>query len=115
MGSKQVEVAHVEDKRQITAVVASNAVGELLPLQLVFTGKTDGVIPALPSSVEASCTANGMHFTHTHNHWSSLETMMEYMKSVVDPFVKKQNKGQHAVLIFDCWSVHRSEEFRKFL
>jgi hypothetical protein len=41
--------------------------------------------------------------------------MMEYMKCVVDPFIKQQNKGPHAVLIFDCWSVHRSEEFRKFL
>jgi len=39
-GAKSVPIAHADDKRQITAVLAANATGEYLPPQLVYKGKT---------------------------------------------------------------------------
>ena len=39
-GSKHVCVYGKEDKRQITAIVSSTAKGVLLPIQVVFTGRT---------------------------------------------------------------------------
>jgi len=38
-GAKVLPIAHSEDKRQITAVLAANAIGEYLPLQLIYKGK----------------------------------------------------------------------------
>ncbi len=44
-GVKEVKCLGKDDKRQITAVVSSTASGELMPLQLVFQGKTEAVVP----------------------------------------------------------------------
>lgn len=47
--AKRVAVANIEDKRQITAVVAVSLAGDMLPMQLVFTGKTNKCHPTLSS------------------------------------------------------------------
>ena len=39
-GSKRIEVAELNDKRQITAVFCASLVGEFLPVQLIYQGKT---------------------------------------------------------------------------
>ena len=39
-GSKRVEIVGVNDKRQITAVFAGSLAGDILPVQLVYQGKT---------------------------------------------------------------------------
>ena len=39
-GAKSVPIAHTDDKRHITAVLAANATGEYLPPQLIYKGKT---------------------------------------------------------------------------
>lgn len=44
-GSKSVAVVGAEDKRQITACIASSLEGDLLPLQLIFQGKTPRSLP----------------------------------------------------------------------
>ena len=41
-GSKKVKIAGIDDKRQITVVLAGILAGELLPLQLIYQGKTEG-------------------------------------------------------------------------
>ena len=40
-GSKQVELIGLKDKRQITAVFCGTLVGDFLPVQLVYKGKTN--------------------------------------------------------------------------
>ena len=42
-GSKRVEIAGIDDKRQITAVFAGTLVGDFLPPQLIYKGKTKSV------------------------------------------------------------------------
>jgi len=40
-GSKRVELIGLSDKRQITAVSCGNLMGEFLPVQLIYQGKTN--------------------------------------------------------------------------
>ena len=54
-GSKRVEIAGIDDKRQITAVFAGTLVGDFLPPQLIYQGKTKKSLP----SVELACNIHG--------------------------------------------------------
>jgi len=80
---RQVPVIGLEEKRQITAVVASALSGELLPLQLLFAGqdrnkKQQRAVPTLDAVTHAHVLEEGWHLSQTHNHWSSLESMKDY-------------------------------------
>ena len=44
-GSKRVELASLNDKRQITAVFCASLAGEFLPVQLIYQGKTTACLP----------------------------------------------------------------------
>jgi hypothetical protein len=116
-GTTSVSSIGAEDKRQITACMASSLSGELLPLQLIFTGLTARCHPAAtPSSVAA-----GVHITHSPNHWSSLETMQQWVTDVLLPYAERQivahklRSDANIVLLLDVWSVHKGEPFRFFL
>ena len=106
-----------EDKRQITACLASSLNGDLLPLQLIFTGTTARCHP--PTT--AASGAAGIHITHSGNHWSSLDTMQEWVTEVLLPYAErciasfKLRSDSHIVLMLDVWSVHKGEPFRRFL
>ena len=58
-GSKRVEVAGVGDKRMITAVFCGSLVGDFLPVQVIYQGKTDRCHPASSSYLK---------------HWSNEQT-----------------------------------------
>jgi hypothetical protein len=113
-GAAAVPVVGAEDKRQITACLSSSLYGDLLPLQLIFQGTTPRCLPP----VTANSLTAGVHCTYTQNHWSSLETMKQWMLKVLLPYAERQIKlhsldaDAHIVLVLDAWSVHRSEEFR---
>jgi hypothetical protein len=112
-----VAVIGAEDKRQITACLASSLYGDLLPLQLIFTGTTTRCHPA----ATAASNAASIHITHSANHWSSLETMQDWVKQVLLPYAEscistfKLRSDSHIVLMLDVWSVHKGEPFRRFL
>lgn len=116
-GAKQVSVICAEDKRQITACVASSLDGDLLPLQLIFQGKTDA---CHPSTNDAARKAQ-VHLTHSENHWSNQATMQQWIDEVLVPYrdrrIVEHNlpAESHIVLVLDVWTVHKSEEFRKFI
>jgi hypothetical protein len=117
MGSKNVSVINSDDKRQITVIIASTPSGHLLAPQIIFQGKTDRCHPeATPETIR-----NRFHITHSENHWSSQITMTEYIKFIVDPFIqtiiekKNLHQDQKAIIVLDCWSVHKSAEFRGFV
>ncbi len=44
-GSKRVEIAGIDNKRQITAVFAGTMAGEFLPPQLIYQGKAAKCLP----------------------------------------------------------------------
>ena len=46
-GSKRVEIAGIDDKRQITAVFGGTMAGDFLPPQLIYQGKTSKCLPSV--------------------------------------------------------------------
>lgn len=117
---KQKNVAGIgeDDKRAITAVLASSSAGDLLPAQLIFQGKTTR---CHPSSIPSAIAAAGFHTTHSANHWSSQETMQEYIENVLQPYIAASIRRHNlppsckTILMLDCWSVHRSAEFIEYM
>jgi hypothetical protein len=87
-GVKDVKNLGKDDKRQITCTVSSAASGDLLPLQLIFQGKTTAVVPKDPRAVAAR--AKGWHLTMSSNHWSNQQTMKEFVDQVIVPWHAKQ-------------------------
>ena len=118
---KHVSVTGHDDKRQITALVGVTLEGELLPLQLVFQGQEADrtqhkAVPVLDSTLSQRVDYAGWHLTQTPNHWSSQISMRDYVDYIVVPFVKAKREKHNcpnspALLLFDCWSVHKSAEF----
>ena len=117
VGSSDVAVVGAEDKRQITVCVAASLRGDLLPLQLIFQGKT---ARSLPSGTAAS-TAARVDITCSNNHWSTQETMQRWVTKVLLPHTERMielhglDANAHILLLLDCWAVHKSAEFRGWL
>jgi DDE superfamily endonuclease len=115
--SSSVATIGADDKRQITACLASALSGDLLPLQLIFQGKTER---SLPEKTAASI-ASHCHVTSSENHWSSQATMRQYISEIIMPHAEasirkhRLHADAHIILVLDVWSVHKSEEFRMFL
>ena len=116
-GEARVAVLGAEEKRQITALLASSMEGDMLPLQLIFAGKTERSRP--PPTVASI--AAGFHLTSSENHWSTQQTMQEYIQHVIEPYRQRKIKDKalpldsRMILVLDAWSVHRSAEFRSWM
>ena len=82
-GAKRAEVVAKDNKRQITAVFAGSAVGNFLPPQLIYEGKTDRCLPhyKFPET---------WHVTKTEKHWSNEQTMMDYFNEVILRILKRR-------------------------
>jgi hypothetical protein len=83
-GAKQVLSLGKEDKRQFTVLGSAATDGVLLPLQVVFKGKTGQVLPNNSAAVIAAL--EGWHLTHSANHWSTQETMRSFVQKVLHPY-----------------------------
>ena len=53
-GAQQVEIAGINDKRQITVTLAGTMSGKLIPIQLLYQGETVRCHPKFPSQVRKS-------------------------------------------------------------
>jgi hypothetical protein len=119
-GVKAVQSLGKDEKRQITGMVSSASSGSMLPLQLIFQGKTTAMVPNHVEAREA--VKKGWDLTNSENHWSNQTTMKRFVEKVLDPWrVKKcrelglDSSKQKMVWLIDCWKVHTSEEFRNRL
>lgn len=99
--SSRMEIAGINDKRQITLTLAGSMSGEFLPLQLLYQGKTTRCHPqySYPS---------GFDVWHTPNHWANEETTMRFINNIILPYVKAKNDtpDQGALVIFDVFKGH---------
>jgi hypothetical protein len=119
-GSGSVEILNAEDRRQITCVLSVTASGHLLPMQIVYKGSTE---KSLPQENVTSFLRNEGHdlITNPKNHWSSEETMKEFVTNILEPYYLKIKKdmslslGSKLIWVIDCWSVHCSKSFRDWL
>ena len=99
-GMKRVEIATVDDKRQITAIFACTLSGKFLPIQLIYQGTTP---KCLPKNVNFP---SDWHLTYTANHWANEETSMAYIDNIILPFVLKERASLDlhcALVLFDVF------------
>ena len=97
LGSSRVEVTGVNDKRLITAVFCGSLTGDFLPIQVIYKGKTTRCHPhyEFPSD---------WHVTHSPKHWSNEDTMLDYIREIIIPYVERrrdQLEEKPAVVIMD--------------
>ena len=85
-GTERVQLAGLDDKRQITATLAGNILGHFLPAQLIYGGKTPACLPKVDFSSD-------WHITYSANHWANEETMMTYIHHILLPYVKQVHAG----------------------
>ena len=78
-GSRWVEVVGIGDKRMITAVLCGSLVGDFLPVQEIYKGKTNHVHPHYQFPIN-------WHVTHSENHWSTEVTMIQYVENIIIPY-----------------------------
>ena len=99
-GSKRVEIAAADDKRQITAVFAGSFTGDFLPIQLIYKGTTTRCLPLVKFPADWSITCSS-------NHWANEVTTKEYIFKIIVPyFVKKREQlklsnDHRGLVIFD--------------
>ena len=84
-GSQKVPIAGIDDKRQITLVLAAAMSGKLLPCQVVYQGKTKAFLPsvAFPGDWDV---------TFSPNHWCNELTMEHYIQNIITPYVEDTRK-----------------------
>ena len=73
MGTQRVEIIGVNNKRQITAMFCGTLSGDFLPIQLIYQGKSPRCHPHYDF-------AAGWNITHSPKHWSTEDTMLEYIE-----------------------------------
>ena len=122
-GSKQVPVLGCEEKRAFTVLISVASNGTVLPMQVIYTGKTHRSRPSPSSPHQTDLIAAGflLQESGTTTYWSNLETMKTFVDEILAPYFErvKREKGlpvtQKSLWMIDVWSVHRSKEFRTWM
>ena len=110
----------LEDKKQIIVVVSFAATCEVLPFQVVFHGLTSRVLPPLNNG-KRECVDCGWDLTFSHNHWSTMKTCKNFVKTILSSYLRLQitllglSKTQDMIWLIDCWSVHISKKFTEWI
>lgn len=99
-----MEIGGLNDKRQMTVVLAGTPTGEFLPPQLIYSGST---AKSLPKNVSFP---PEWQLTTTPTHWSNEATMLQYIDKVINPYVEKKREELKlkpdfpALVLFDHFS-----------
>ena len=128
-GTNQVTIVGKEDKRAFTIMVGVSMSGEVLPFQIMYAGMTSASLPDLDDPKSEFKAANdeaerlGFRFEFTRTpgkHWSNINTMKSYVRNILSVYFNEKRtllkrKSQVCLWTIDCWSVHRSQEFRDWM
>ena len=97
-GVKRVEIGGAGDKQLITAVFCGSLVGDFLPVQVIYQGKTVRCHPQFEFPPE-------WDITHSPKHWSNESTMIQYIEKIIVLYVNsvRESTGNDtsAVIIMD--------------
>ena len=123
IGSKQVEVVGKDERRGFTLMVGISMSGEVLPFQAIYSGKSPASLPTSAAPGHSRATEElKFHFEYSKcdNHWSTIETMKSYVTNILAPYFDSHRArlglpNQICIWQIDCWSVHRSSEFRGWM
>lgn len=115
-GVREVSLLGLDDKRQITVLPATAMDGSTLPFQVIFKGKTARCLP--PAALRKRLEDLGWHWTQTQTHWSTLETMIDWVDKILVPYLLAQKRRLNlpddhpCLLLLDVWKVHLTAAFR---
>ena len=107
-----MEIAGKDDKRLITAVFCGSATGDFLPLQIIYKGKTKRCNPCFQFPFD-------WHITHSPKHWSTEETMLQYIHEIIIPYVQAQRQlikaNRPALVVVDNFKGQITEKISELL
>jgi hypothetical protein len=123
IGSKQVAIVGMDEKRAFTLLVSVAADGTILPFQAVYQGKTKLSLPATtsPNYDDAINAGFKLVFSGTKTYWSNFGTMCAFVNEILAPYFEATKlelslpPQQKSLWQIDVWSVHRSKEFRTWM
>ena len=111
-GTKRVELVGENDKRLITAVFCGSLVGDFLPLQIIYAGKTERCHPHYEFPTE-------WDITHSPKHWSNESTMIQYFTNIIIPYVDKTRESFEedtpALIIMDNFKAQITSSVNRLL
>ena len=113
-GSKQIPVTGLDDKRQITGLLACSLSGELLPPQMIYQGTTDRCHPHFSFPP-------GWDIFHSSTHWSTHTTMVRYVEKILQPYCAQKKKElalsveQKCLVVMDVYKAHRTPDVLQVL
>lgn len=92
-------------------------------MQAVFFGKGTGSLARKNAPLYKEAERLKFQFlpSKSKTYWSTQETMRLLVDDIIAPYFDKKKKEldlppeQHSIWRIDCWSVHRSEEFRTWM
>ena len=84
-GEKHISRAGATDKRAITITLCETLDGQILPFQLIYTGKTQRSLP----SVKFPC---GFFLSYNPKHWSNEDETLRLIEEVLVLYVEKVKK-----------------------
>ena len=106
-GATRIELVGLNDKRQITYVFCGNILGAFLPIQVIYQGKTNRCHPHFEFPPQ-------WDITHSPKHWSTEETMLQYVRLIIVPFVEQirdfLGEEKSAVVIMDNFKGQVTEK-----
>ena len=112
-GASRVEIACINDKRQITVTLAGSMSGELLPMQLLYQGTTNRCHPKFSFPVD-------FDVWHTPNHWANEDTTIRFIQHIIIPYIQDvraedNTPDQAALVVFDVFKGHMGEAVQSLI
>jgi hypothetical protein len=122
-GLKQVPLIGGEEKRAFTIIVSIACNGTVLPMQAIYSGKTQRSRPSKTAPHYNDLISAGfmLQESGTGTYWSNLETMKDFVDNILAPYFNKTKlnlklpPSQKSLWSIDVCSVHRSKELRGWM
>ena len=98
-----------DDTRAITLRLAETLSGDMLPFQMIYTGKTSRSLPTVEFP-------EGFLLGFNKSHWSNEEETLRLLKEVISPYITKVKtklmlpQNQVTCLIWDAFKALSSEK-----
>ena len=102
--SKHVARKGANDKRGITVTLGESLSGEILPMQLIYKGKTNRSLPSVKFPA-------GFALTYNEKHWSNEKETLNFIQDILYPYIEdvKERLGldvsQKSLLLWDAFNA----------
>ena len=122
-GAKQVSLTNTDEKRAFTVMVSVASDGALLPFQAIYQGKTSRSCPSPSSPHHQDVLDAGFQLVCSgmDTYWSNQQTIKLFVNDILAPYYDRRKAdigyppSQKSLWQIDVWSVHRSDEFHKWM